>query len=229
MTASPELDQVHATTRELIPWWVNGRLTGTEAQQVESHLAQCAECRADVAIEQRVLAGMRHRTHVEIAPQMSFQKLWSRIEEVERDVPSRPEPIAPDAASVPSPIRPATRWRIAAGLLVGLALGLLAAEEWRSISPGAPQYRTTTVPQAATGRPAQIRVVFAPSVTVDELGGIVRGNGLAIVAGPSDAGVYGLALTDGQDTAVAEALAGLRADPRVRFAEPVIGAVNVPP
>jgi len=229
MTAGLEMDQLHATTRELIPWWVNGRLSGAEAQQVETHLAQCAECRADAAVEQLVLAGVRHKTHVEFAPQMSFQKLWSRIEEVEREVPSRPEPIAPDAVSVPSSIRPATRWRMAAGLLIALALGLLARDEWRSLSQGVPQYRTTSVPQAATGRPAQIRVVFAPSVTVDELGGIVRGNGLAIVAGPSDAGVYGLALMDGRETAVAEALAGLRADPRVRFAEPVLGAVNGAP
>ena len=106
MTASLELDQVHATTRELIPWWVNGRLTGTEAQQVELHLAQCAECRADAAVEQLVLAGVRRKTHVEIAPQMSFQKLWSRIEEVEREVPSRPEPIAPEAAPVPGAVPP---------------------------------------------------------------------------------------------------------------------------
>jgi hypothetical protein len=230
MTASPELDQAHATTRELIPWWVNGRLTSAEARQVESHLAQCAECRADAAVEERVLAGMRHSTHIEFAPQMSFQKLWSRIEEVERDLPSRPEPTAPDAVSVPSAVRPPTHWRIAAGLLVGLALGMLATDEWRTLPQGAAQYRTTTVvPPAATGRPAQIRVVFAPSVTVHELDAIVRGNGLAIVAGPSEAGVYGLALAGGQDAAVARALAGLRADPRVRFAEPVMGGVDVTP
>jgi hypothetical protein len=229
MTASPELDQLHTTTRELIPWWVNGRLTAAEAQQVESHLAQCAECRADAAVEQRVRAAMRRKTQVEFAPQMSFQKLWSRIEEVERDLPSRPVPTAPDAVSVPSPVRPATHWKIAAGLLIGLALGALATDQWRTVSNGAAQYRTTTVPQAAAGRPAQIRIVFAPSVTVDELDGIVRGNGLAIVAGPSEAGVYGLALTDGQDVAVASALAGLRADPRVRFAEPVMGAADVTP
>lgn len=226
MTASPEMDQVHATARDLIPWWVNGRLTGAEALQVEAHLAQCAECRADAAVERRVLAGMRHKMPVEFAPQMSFQKLWSRIEEVERDLPSRPEPIAPEAASVPSSIRPATHWKIAAGLLVAVALGLLATDAWRSVPQGTSRYRTATVPQALTGRPAQIRVVFAPSVTVDELSGIVRGNGLAIVAGPSDAGVYGLALIAGHDTDVAEALAGLRADPRVRFAEPVLSAVN---
>ena len=33
----------------LLPWYVNGTLDATEAALFEAHLAQCEECRADLA------------------------------------------------------------------------------------------------------------------------------------------------------------------------------------
>ncbi len=75
MTSPTDLERVHRETRDLIPWWVNGRLTGEEARRVESHLAQCAECRADVDVEHRVRAAVRQKSPVEYAPQVSLQKL----------------------------------------------------------------------------------------------------------------------------------------------------------
>jgi hypothetical protein len=60
------------------------------------------------------------------------------------------------------------------------------------------------------------------------LTGIVRGNRLAIVEGPSDSGVYALAIMPGAAVSVPDALARLRSDPRVRFAEPVTAAGAAP-
>jgi hypothetical protein len=56
---------------------------------------------------------------------------------------------------------------------------------------------------------------------------VVAGNGLAIVDGPSGSGVYGLALASGSEVTVPAALARLRADPRVRFAEPLEAAAAI--
>ena len=84
--------------------------------------------------------------------------------------------------------------------------------------------RTVTTAHPTVGRPAQIHAVFAPTVTLEELGAIVRGNGLTIVAGPSKTGVFSLAITAETDSPATGALGRLRADPRVRFAEPANSA-----
>ncbi len=226
MTAPADSNGVHTLVQELLPWWVNGRLDEAEARQVESHLAQCAECRADAEVERRVLAAVRHRPRVEYVPQASFEKLWSRIEDVERDVPSRLSPVALVPAPEPTPVSTrASHWRIAAAVMLGLGLGALGAT-WRTLPlPDAtPQYQTAAQAPAAGGRPVQIRVVFAAAVTVDELTAILGGNGLAIVDGPSESGVYGLAPAAGNDDPATAALERLRADPRVRFAEPAAPA-----
>jgi len=227
MTSSPTTERAHAEARDLIPWWVNGRLTESEAQQVESHVAQCVECRADVEVERRVLAAVRRRSQVTYAPQVSLQKLMSRIEDVEREVPTRPA-VDASRALARSAAESGSRWRLAAGVLLGLALGLAAAGGWRAASPGGTaSYTTASVTQRPAGRPAQIRVVFSPTVTVEELIRVVAGNGLAIVDGPSESGVYGLATAARSEVSLPESLVRLRADPRVRFAEPVEGATSV--
>ena len=58
-------------------------------------------------------------------------------------------------------------------------------------------------------------------MTVDELTRVMHETRLVVVEGPSESGVYGLADVSGSATAASDALARLRADPRVRFAEPV--------
>jgi len=224
MTAPADTNDVHAEVQELLPWWVNGRLSAADSRRVESHVAHCAECRADAEVERRVCVAVRRRPTVEYVPLASFEKLWSRIEEVERDAPSRELSVAALPAPAPVATR-ATHWRIAAGVALGLALGVLAASWRASPRQGArPQYQTATQGQPSTGQPVQIRVVFAAAVTVAELTAILGANDLAIVDGPSESGVYGLAVAAGSDLAATAALERLRADPRVRFAEPAAPA-----
>jgi hypothetical protein len=112
---------------------------------------------------------------------------------------------------------------LAAATVLALGLGFLVAASWRAQAPDrASEYRTATAPPAEPDRDGQIRAVFSPNVTVDELTRIVSETRLTIVSGPSDSGVYTLAVQPGQDLPVTEALARLRSDPRVRFAEPVV-------
>jgi anti-sigma factor RsiW len=221
MSVPPDGPSAHDEAQQLLPWWVNGRLSAPDAARFAAHLNGCAECRADVEAERRIRSSLRQSPRVEYAPQASFQKLWSRIEEVELDVPTRP----PDDESM---VRPARRsstsrhWRIAAAVAMGVGVGLLFAAPWRMSPTNLPAtYTTASQPGPVSARSVQIRAVFSPAMTVDELTRIVRETRLAIVEGPSESGVYGLATVPRSAAAAQDALARLRADPRVRFAEPV--------
>lgn len=85
-------------------------------------------------------------------------------------------------------------------------------------------YRTVTA-EAPVVQGAVIQVVFAPSLALDERDSVLEQVGLRIVAGPTVAGVYTLALASPATPAGLEsAMQQLRAHPGVRFAEPVADA-----
>jgi hypothetical protein len=231
MSTSQGAPRSHDEAFELIPWLVNGRLGRDEQAWLERHVQECADCRHEVEEQRRLRDAIRqHESNVEYAPQASFQKLWSQIEtsrqeaasDRDADVGSRHGSPLPSVDRMES--RP-PRWMLAAATILALGLGLLVATSWRTQSPGrASEYRTATAPPAQPDREGQIRAVFSPNVTVDELTRIVSETRLTIVSGPSDSGVYTLAVQPGQDLPVADALARLRSDPRVRFAEPVVAS-----
>lgn len=226
---------VHAEVFELLPWWVNGTLDGREAALVEEHLQRCETCRRETASQQRLRDAMRHQvSNVEHAPQASFERLWSRIEEMDRDVPragAGPVAAPPARAAGWSPGTLA-RWRLAAGVMLVVGAASVVGTVYLRPSPqGDPAlFRTaTTARDANTAAGPRIRAVFADATTIEELAAITRAAGLTVVAGPTDAGVYTLGLDRNSSVATLDdALGRLRDDPRVRFAEPMTSGAGPP-
>jgi hypothetical protein len=236
MSTSQGAPRSHDEAFELIPWLVNGRISRSEQEWLERHLDECEECRREVDDQQRLRRAIRRdESNIEHAPHASFQKLWSQIEASEQCASpvagiDRGEDAGRPMQAEHRAALPQRRWMVAAATLLAVGLGSLLALSWRAPSPGrAAEYRTAAAPQAHPDRDGQIRAVFSPSVTVEELTRIVSEARLKIVDGPSDSGVYTLAVQPGQDRHVADALASLRSDPRVRFAEPVVAATRGPP
>lgn len=227
MSAESHSTDVHAEVFELLPWWVNGTLDGAEVAMVEDHLQRCEACRHEASAQQRLRDAMRHdASNVEHAPQASFERLWSRIEELDRDVPRMgADPVPPMPARAAGPFAAHSRWRLAAGvvLLVGAAsIGTLYLRSSPRDDPALFHTATATSGTTAVVAAPQIRAVFADTTTVEELAAITRAAGLTVVAGPTEAGVYTLGLDRNASTAALDdALVRLRGDPRVRFAEPV--------
>jgi len=208
-------DSVHSAHHEdmweLIPWLVNGRLSGDAAAPLSAHLEQCAECAREYADQQRIYSAMQADDAIAFASEASFQKLVTRLD------------AAPEAA------RTSPSLRSLAAACVLAALGLAAWGTWtvqRAPTSANAPYRTLTSPARVGGADAQLRVVFAADLTLSELARLLHSIDANIIAGPTEAGVYTLGFGPSLDTPaqVARRLALLRANDNVRFAEPVAAA-----
>ena len=202
----------HKHSWELIPWYVNGTLTGVKRDGVQFHLDQCPECRAELESQRALLQAMRTRPSVETMPHASLQKLFSRIDA--HPVPSRTE----------VPVARSTRlvgWLAAAVVVQALLLGALSMALLKTPRAGedAAAYRTVSSQVQSQGTPS-VRAVFSPAMTLGELQALLERTQLRIVNGPSPDGVYALATVSARDDPK-QALLALRAHPAVKFAEPV--------
>jgi len=218
-TGSP----VHPDISALIPWYVNGRIGERERRRVDAHLAQCAHCRDELTREQWVYRKMTAETAVEHIPAVSLHRLQARLDGIgvaKSELEEEEE--AADAAAAPKLRRRSMPWQglMAASVAVmAVALSLLAADRWvqyraRAAAPPAYYTVTTAVPRAPD---EAIRAVFSPTITLSELQSILDEAQLRIVSGPTEAGVYSLAVKSRQP--VSSSLALLRSHAQVRFAE----------
>jgi hypothetical protein len=215
----------------LLPWYVAGRLSPADVERVSNHLQRCAICRNDVTHESAVRALLKADARVEYAPQAGLAKTLSRIDELGRDAPAAGAPSCIPAKAARRRVG-ALQWLTAAVLVQAVALGWLGVSLRHPSPQGAPGsgYETLSADPQYAAAP-HIRVVFAPTMTVADLKALLTANHLMVVRGPTDAGAYTLASTDPHATATQldPAVATLRSDARVLFAEPAINDAATTP
>ena len=210
----------HQDIAELLPWFVNGRLSEADRQRVDEHLRVCEACSDELAVQQRIYGVMSVDAGVERMPMAGLNRLRLRIDSLQDAAPA---PSMPDEAvrSAPSARSSWQQWRgaIAASIAM-MAVGAVAALLWsqheRRISPADYYTVTNPVPQPAG---TAIRAVFAPTVTLSELQELLDDAHLKIVSGPTEAGVYSLAMSG--SPSADWSLQRLRGHEAVRFAESV--------
>lgn len=206
----------HRESWELLPWLVNDSLDDAQTQRLKAHMEDCAECRREYAEQLLLQQQLLREESVLYTPHASLRKLMTRIGQDE---------IAPPNESVRPPAARATRrmrwltFAVAAealGLVVLIGALTLQSDYDRS----QPRYSTlSSAPTVIPPGPAA-RVVFSPTVSLAQLGELLRSYQAQVVAGPSEAGVYTLVFPAARDQKeVAAAITRLRANPEVRFAE----------
>ena len=206
----------HEEVVMLIPWYVNDTLSDRDRSKVEGHLAACAACRDELALERRIHEGMSVDSPVEYMPAASLNRLRDMLD-------GKTTAGAREAVVEPKPLGPPhlRRWQwLTAASLAGAAavVGLWVASHWLQGSRdlAAPVFYTVTSP-APHPRGEAVRAVFSPSITLVELQALLDEAQLRIISGPSEAGVYSLAARS--DLPVSTSLALLRRHASVRFAE----------
>ena len=211
----------HERAAELLTWQVIGRLSGDDLTWLSAHLEACGHCRAEQRVQRRIRDAVASQPVVEFAPQAAFNRLWKQIEsDASLDNPHATA-LASAAAGAATRTRHSARWLHVLVAAQAAGIVLLGAALWqgRQYSP-APDYRTVTELPAAISPADEIKAIFADQVRLADVKEILAGTNMLIAGGPNAAGVYTLVNAESSSTQAARAaLARLRADPRVRFAE----------
>lgn len=192
----------HAETQRLLPWYANGTLEGEELNQVETHLADCAECREELQAEQSLAHQIRSLPS-------DTERGWAALKaQVQGSANGRTRS---DQGSLLGRRIP-MGWAIAAGLALVIPLLALA------VSRPQPLYRTLgSTPTAESGN---LVVIFKPDASEQTLRTLLMQNGARIVDGPTSTDAYVLHVPADRRTA---ALARLKADHSISLAEPIDG------
>jgi hypothetical protein len=212
----------HDDIWHVLPFYVNGTLRGQALADVDAHLGVCAECRAELTAQTRVRDTILREDVRQESAQSSFEQLWDRILEDEAVADAHATRLAAPGGS-PAVLRPTAgrvmKWLVAAVIVEGIGLATLSAMTWSSSQGLAASYDTLSSPSLSL--PAgQIRAVFSPDLKLGELQDLLSTSKLSVVGGPTEAGVYTLTLEDTNAT-MENALARLRGNASVRFAEPI--------
>jgi hypothetical protein len=213
-----------------LPWLANGRLSGAERMRVEEHVRGCALCAREVALQRRLCDALTEPERVTYAPGPSLRKLMDRIDGRAPLAPAEPRAgrLRTFLARRSSAWRPpGLAWAASFLLLVGF-LGLAATTyRWSQ-----PRYSTYTAAPAQTST-AALHIAFVPSLSIAEVGDALRSAGAQVVEGPDATGIFGVApgaasagAAEGAP-ALGALAARLRADPRVRWVQPLPGAAVV--
>jgi anti-sigma factor RsiW len=206
----------HEKVWGMIPWFVNGRLSHEEALAVETHMAECELCRDECALQAKIHDTIREDDSVAFTSEAAYRRLAARIDS--------------------SPLRGSRDSRRVIGLLAAaLAVESVALVAWgawtftaasSANSTTDARYVTLSSP-AKVAAPAagesQVRVVFAPQSTLEDVQGLLRSVSAHVVDGPTEGGVYTLAWSGSSDPdQSSRRMETLRGSSLVRLAEPVM-------
>lgn len=191
----------HEATMLLLPWYVTGEIEPGDRLLAETHLAGCAECRAELAAERRLHTAV---AELPAAPATGWERLAADLAE-------------------PAPQRLPRRFAIRAGWMLGAQAALLLFGVGFVLhlqrQPPVTAKETFHALGSSEARPVgNLLVMFAPDTPEAALREAIAAAHARLVDGPTEAGAYLLAIAPEQRPA---ALARLRAEPKVVLAQPV--------
>jgi hypothetical protein len=198
----------------LLPWLANGRLPEAQRERAQQHVKVCSTCSAQLDLQRRLCEALSLPEHISHAPGPSLARLMSRIDRAS----------AEPAAAALRARRPPPRLAWAASVLVtgALAGALGGGLVYRGLTPA---YQLRTDAPAATG--GVLHIAFARDLTIAQMTDVLAAAGAQVVEGPGAGGVFAVRPVGARGDASLQQLSGrLRADPRVRWIEPLTTAAD---
>ncbi len=182
--------ETHAEAAAL-PWYAAGVLTESEHRAIETHLASCAQCRAELDS----VTELRTEVHAALAAEPSpspaaRSQVMARIRSAtpnklqSQKTPANRGFVAQLADWLRAPVVP--RWAPAAALvLVVIQGGLLLRNNPQDVQP-TPAVTT----RGLSAQPTRLRLVFKPQAQEAQIRELLVSLGARIVDGPGPAGEY---------------------------------------
>lgn len=201
-------DPPHDRAEELLPWYATGQLDEFDREQVEAHLADCGECRHQLALERRLIQEFRA-----FSPQV--ESGWSRLRG--KIAMPAPEPVRPrrSISEVGAELWAAfTRPVVVAFAAAQVAFVTVASGLMMWLSQ--PAYHALGAAPAPAS--ANVIVMFRADATVHDIGNALHRAGGSVVGGPTAAGAYLIHVEPRQRQA---AVAKLQSNHDVQLAQPV--------
>lgn len=154
----------HEKVRMLIPWYLNGTLADTEATVVRIHLESCSECRADVAVHERMRLAIVQDEATPIVPSVTASTLLDGLARSESRADSW------------SPYR---KYAVAASLVLAVLIAIVTiTTDFWSVAQNQ-TYQTATSAQKDSKIAYVLQLQFEFGITpedrervLDELGGV---------------------------------------------------------
>ena len=222
-----------------LPFLANGRLSQAERDKIEPHVRGCDACREELAFQRLLCNALTEPDRVTYAPGPSFRKLMERIDggapqtRTAKEQPRTSPTLARVRSRRWSSVNvslwrpPGLAWAASFVLMLGLAGIFISANH--SAQPLDVRWYTTHT-DAPNAAPNVLHIAFYGTVTIRDAEEALRSTGAHIVEGPDSVGIFGVApgatkMTTPQQTSqnLHVLAARLRADPRVRWVEPIPG------
>jgi len=194
----------HDAVQQLLPWHVNGTLSAEETARVDAHLAECEDCRQDLAAERELAR------EVALLP-LDVDEGWQAMALRMGAAPAGNDNRRAGLLRRPVP----AGWAVGGAIAASLVLTLTAIGLQR---PGVPDHTFRTLGSPAPEAAGQVVVLFRPDTTEQQMRTILAAEGARVIDGPTAAGAYVLRL-DGRSAT--DAINALRQSREVVLAEPI--------
>lgn len=226
----------HDEASLLLPWYVNGSLSGRQKTQVEEHVRSCMVCRRELATERRTHEAFCNESPLDQSVHAGFDRLHRRIaaHTTPRSEGSPSTSVGLTWTRIQNMVSSLTGARLTAALaaaplaVIAIAFGLTLIPQEQSPGSGGDGYtraatdgyQTLSSPVAGVANPDDVSVIFTTDTSIETIEGLLDLLPAKIVNGPSGAGVYTVRLlgVSGEDDRQA-AILGLRGQQEVSFAE----------
>jgi len=200
---SPHDTPESRAAREALAGYVTGGLSEEERRVVQTHVADCDDCRYEIAELQTLHDGYSQVLRADPGPpprvrEEVFARLGIDIERGDRKVGLL------ERFSDWLQVKSVPRWAQAVALVFIVAQGVLL------IAPGRPPKIDVTT-RALPGQPTRLAVTFAPHATADAMRAWLGTLDARIVGGPGANGEFTIELAPGDPKATAEKLRTARA------------------